>query len=205
VQTFINQTFPFFIMVWIKIEGTGREGIFVDGFLPPLEQLKRLEQQLSDSIYAPLYGLDAQESVSHEESFKRVACTLRREYHDKAEESGKANIHPCEIFFLKFDYGLLAPRSPFKSEIPSLEEGQYYQIVATYSYDHCECGEDCLKNTIRRTNFKLRSDSTYSNYQSFRGFCKLLLDEVMKPYIAPRLVAHNCLRHYGFDSDSRGF
>jgi len=193
-------------MARIEIERTGRRGIWVDGFLPEKKKLTQARRKLELAGETLEKCSELQGIHEPEQLFQGLVTGSREKYHRLAEERGEAQLHFCEVFFLNFDpQTLYYPYTPFVREIPAGRRRSYRQIIFTFSHDECACGEGCVDQTLRNTGFRIRPKTDYREYEAFRGFCELILNEVVRPYVAPCLAACRKLQDYGFRSQCRGF
>ena len=189
-------------IAWIELESDPHRIIFVDGYLPGLEELReKLEKE----------GLLPEPSDLNQGYVDRIVGSFfgknMGNYHRKASSNNKAKFHNCDLFYSKANLsGLPDSIENYEdvfNEIGKERNQNYRQLILIYDAELCQMGRGCMRNLIRKLGFQMKRPESYQNYEAFKeGISGLLNHAVLEPYEAPCIVAEERLKKTGFLANS---
>jgi len=198
-------------MAWIESDQDLIKVIWIDGYLPSVEDLENLRRSYRDSYKSDVLIKRPNSDYSPDELFKRLGSAIRKKYCNKEFNVLKL-FHSCNLFLTRYvpdesdskNMSIVQPDfklgDTFRTELLKASRNpSYRQVLITFSPYICEMGDKCTRELIEKVNFRIRGAEDYEKFDDFRRECENFLEEYFSiPFLAPCMIARNRLNSAGF-------
>lgn len=184
-------------MATIKLFEHGRYALWVDGFIPSLEEL---DTAISECFVSEKPYVDRIKSgkVPKDKVFSELF------YYQSRNMKPNKMFLTGDVFLLKpkekipFPYTYLPPYQEYSREG---YQDNYRVLIAIYPEEVGNKAEGVLLKVLKRLRFRVKMDSEYSDPKQLKSFAKDLLYEVISKYAAPCGEAEKELKKMGFSCE----
>jgi len=185
-------------MTYLKITKAGIAVNWVDGYLPPRQELirnirnypnSRSEFNQSHLDYEPA------SDWPRKEIFESAAFFITSDFHNRNQYMPYQR--PCYVWLAK----LCGEGNPHAEDIAyetktDPRRKDYFHIVSVHNIDEAS---QCLSHLLDNIGFEIKDDCDYQDLKMFRTECEHAAYEILKVFSAPHFVADDIFRGRGFD------